>query len=65
MPGEEGQDAALPLDRQTVRVCDDFDCVDGPARKAIDRVEYLEGANQIELIDRRHDDRNDPAGCLL
>jgi hypothetical protein len=61
MPGDEGQHTALALDRQVIRVGDDLNRVGGPARKAIDRVEHLEGPNQIELIDRRHDHDDDPA----
>jgi hypothetical protein len=61
MPGHEGQHAALALDSQTVRARDHFNRVDSPARQAIDGVEHLEGANQIELIDGRHDDDDDPS----
>ena len=64
MPGHERQHAALALDRQTLRVGDDLDRVDRPARKAIDRVEHLERSDQIELVDRRHDHDDDPTGRL-
>src|SRR5438034_4943790 len=62
MPGDERQHTALAVERQTVSVRDDLNRVDGPARQAIDGVEQLERANQIELINRRHDDHDDSAG---
>ena len=61
MAGDERQDAALPLDGQTARVRDDFNRVNGSAREAIDRVEHLKRSNQIELVDRWHNDDDDPA----
>jgi hypothetical protein len=61
MPGDEGQHTALALDRQTVAARDDLDRIDGPARKPIHRVEHLERSHQIELVDRRHDEDEDPA----
>jgi hypothetical protein len=36
MPGDEGQHTAFALNRKTVRVRDDLNRVNGPARKAID-----------------------------
>jgi hypothetical protein len=60
-PRDEGQHTAFALDCHTVRVRDDLNRVDGPARKPIDRIEHLEGPDQIELIDRRHGDDDDPA----
>ena len=32
-----------------------------PARQAIDRVEHLDRADQVELVDRRHDHHDDAA----
>jgi hypothetical protein len=62
---DKGQDTAFALDCHTVRVRDDLNRVDGPARKPIDRIEHLEGPNQIELIDWRHGDDDDPAAQSL
>ena len=61
MPGYEGQHTTLALDRQIVRARDDLQRVNGSADQAIDRVEHVEGTYQIELIDRRHRDDDDPA----
>jgi len=52
----EGQYAAFAFDPQAVRVCHDFDVVQGLFRKAVDGVEHLEGADQVEFIDWRHHD---------
>jgi hypothetical protein len=61
MACDERQHAAFALDRQAFGARDDFDRVDASAGKAIDGVEHLERADQIELIDRRHDEDDDPA----
>ncbi len=61
MPGDEGQDAAFAFDRQTIGVRDDLNGVDRVPGKTIDRVEHLEGSNEIELIDRGHHGDDDAA----
>jgi hypothetical protein len=60
-PGDEGQHTALALDRQLVGVRDDLNRVDGPAREPVDGAEHLKGPDQIELIDRRDQNDDDPA----
>src|SRR5580704_8285124 len=59
--GDEGQHATLTSDVQAIRIRNDLNRVDGPASKAIDRIEHLERPDQIEFIDWRHDDDDDPA----
>ena len=61
MLGHKGQDAAFALDGQAVCVGDDLNRVNVPASKSIHRVENLEGSNQIEFINWRHYDDEDPA----
>jgi hypothetical protein len=63
--GHEGQDATLALNDETIRIGDDLNRVNVPARKAIDRVEHLERANQIEFIDGRHGDDDDPSAWVV
>src|SRR5262245_47581146 len=62
MPGEKFQNSAFTFDGQMIGVCNDLYCVDGLARKTIDRVEDLERTNQIELVDRRHHNDDDSPG---
>jgi hypothetical protein len=61
VPGDEGEDTPLPLHGQAVRGSDHFYGVDGPSRQAIDGMEDLERADQIELIDGRHGHHDNPA----
>src|SRR5438552_7750396 len=62
---DKGQHATLAGYVQAVRVRNDFNRVDSPASKAIDRVEHLERPDQIEFIDRRYDDDDDPTARWL
>jgi hypothetical protein len=61
----EGQHATLALDSFSVRVRDNLKRVNGSSREAVDRIEYLKRANQIELIDRGNNKDNDaPSGGM-
>lgn len=61
----EGQHATLAFHRFSVRVRNDLNGVNGPPRKAVNRIEHLKRANQIELIDWGNNNNNDaPTGGI-
>ena len=59
---EERQDARFAGYLQIFRGSDDVDGVDRPTGEAIQFAEDLQWADEVELIDRRHDDHNDASG---
>jgi hypothetical protein len=61
VPRDEGQNPALALNRQTVRIRNDLNRIYRPAGKAIDRAKHMERAHKVEFINRRNDDDDDPA----
>src|SRR5262245_15484193 len=61
MPRHKRQDAAFALDLQMARVRHHFNGVNVPAREPIDGIEHLQRSHQIELVDGRHDDDDNPA----
>jgi hypothetical protein len=58
---DEGQDATLALHGEGVCTSNNFNCVNGSARKTIHRVEHLERPDQIQFINGRYDNDDDPA----
>ena len=54
-----------PSTVRAVRGRDDLNRINGPAREAVDRIEHVEGANQIEIIDRWHGDDDYTTGCRV
>src|SRR5262249_8373758 len=64
MFGDESQHTTFTFDRQPVRVRSHLNRVNSPAREPIHRAENVEWSDQIEFIDRRYNDNDNPAARL-
>src|SRR6516164_2469697 len=62
---EKGEKPTFSLDVRPVCIGHNFDGIDLAAGQTIDRVEYLQRADQVEFVNRRYDDNHDPAACGL